>query len=44
MMRTYRKLSAAAPQLQREAGALTLFEARVFADLYFAAKAIAETE
>lgn len=42
MMTSYRELSAAAPQLQREAGAVSLFEARVFADLYFAAKAIAE--
>jgi hypothetical protein len=42
MMKSYRELSAAAPQLQREAGAVSLFEARVFADLYFAAKAIAE--
>lgn len=44
MMRTYRVLSKAAVAIQRSAGAVSLFEARVFSDLSFAATAIAQAK
>jgi hypothetical protein len=42
MMRTYRVISKAAAPIQRNAGAVSLFESRVFSDLLFAATAIAQ--
>ncbi len=39
MMRTYRELAHLLPELQRAAGAADLFEARVFKDLCFVARA-----
>jgi hypothetical protein len=44
MMRTYRIISKAAAPIQRNAGAVSLFEARVFSDLLFAATAIAQAK
>jgi hypothetical protein len=44
MMRTYRVISKAAAPIQRNAGAVSLFESRVFSDLLFAATAIAQAK
>lgn len=44
MMRVYRKLSAAAPLIQRRTGAVSPFEARMFIDLGLAARKIVASE
>jgi hypothetical protein len=44
MMRTYRVISKAAAPIQRNAGAVSLFESRVFSDLLFASTAIAQAK
>ena len=41
MMQIYRALSSAVPELKQRAGAQSLFEARMFADLRFAAASLA---
>jgi hypothetical protein len=43
MISGYRVLSRSADAIRRHAGAATLFEARVFKDLYFAAAALSKT-
>jgi hypothetical protein len=43
MMSSYRVLTRNAETIRRNAGAETLFEARVFKDLYFAAAAITQS-
>jgi hypothetical protein len=43
MLSGYRVLSRSADAIRRKAGAATLFEARVFKDLYFAAAALSRS-
>jgi hypothetical protein len=44
LMKLYRKLRLAIPELQKQAGSLTLYEPRIFADVCFAAGRLRDEE